>query len=256
MSYNVLWGGGFDRRFDANLLEWQKPLFSGRDRLQPILDLLQAQAPDVLAIEEAAAWDEGASPVADQAATRLGMRYAFAPNDYEINTALYSRFPIVSRLDLTPYMGSNSAQVAVVRTPDGQPLAVAVAHLDPFTSRMRACQVDLILSVLAPLAGQRLLLLGDMNFRPGSGEYQKLLDAGWELLAIEPSLRIDQVWAPRGSVANHEPLWETSSRIGLDADGQRLSDHYPVGVLVTFPEPGSALEPLILTPPATRCTPA
>jgi endonuclease/exonuclease/phosphatase family metal-dependent hydrolase len=254
MSYNVLWGGGFDRRFDANLLDWQKPLFSGRDRLQAIVELLAEQTPDVLAVQEAAAWDEGATPVAQQVAARLAMSYVFARNDYQINTALYSRYPILARLDLTPYMGSNSAQVAVVRTPDNRPLVVAVAHLDPFTSRMRACQVDLILAVLAPLAGQRALLLGDMNFRPNSGEYRRLLEAGWELLAIEPSLRIDQIWAPAGTVTAHEPLWAPDSDIGL-REGQRLSDHYPVGALVTFAEADSPGAEPRLEPPSGRCVP-
>jgi endonuclease/exonuclease/phosphatase family metal-dependent hydrolase len=252
MSYNLLWGGGFDRRFDANLLEWQKPLFAGRNRLPQILDLLESQAPDILALQEAAAWDEGDSPLAQDVAARLGMSYVMSQNEYEIKAALFSRYRILAWRDLSPYMGSNSALVAIVETADRRPLVVAVAHLDPFTSRMRSCQVELILSVLDHFAGGRVLLLGDMNFRPNSAEFGLLQNKGWEALAIEPAIRIDHIWASRGAVAANEAMWDEEERLGV-VDGQRLSDHYPVGRLITFPEVPRAEIPREVPEPRARC---
>jgi endonuclease/exonuclease/phosphatase family metal-dependent hydrolase len=253
MTYNVLWGGGLDRRFDANLLQWQRPLFTGRNRFPDIVELLRGQTPDVLGIQEAAGWDDGRSPLAAEVARRLDMAYSLASNDYEINTALYSRFPITATLDLTPYMSSNSALVAVLQTPDGQPLIVAVAHLDPFTSRMRSCQVDLILSVLQPLAGYRTLLLGDMNFRPNSGEFRKLLDAGWEALAIETTLPIDYIFTRTGVGTTSTQLWPAEAGLGV-VDGQRLSDHYPLGALVKFADRDELAPAPELSPPSSRCS--
>src|SRR5262245_33504582 len=75
MSYNVLMGGGLDRRFDSVFLDWQHPLFDGRNRFADIMAVIKAANPDVLAIEEAAGWDEGKPNVADQVAATLGMSY-------------------------------------------------------------------------------------------------------------------------------------------------------------------------------------
>jgi len=251
MSYNVLWGGGIDRRFEANYLGWQRPLFAGRNRLADIVSVIEEARPDILAVEEAAGWEEGSPSPAEDLARRLGMHYYLARNPYEINTALFSRFEIESVLDLVPYFGSNSGLVAVLRLPDGSSLAVAAVHLDPFTSRMRSCQLDVLLEALKPFEGRRVLLLGDMNFRlPNAAEAAKLRDAGWGLLAVEETYRIDQVWARPAEGLQAEPLWTAATVPGREP---LLSDHFPVGATVTV-QGETADAPEIATP-RTTCVP-
>jgi endonuclease/exonuclease/phosphatase family metal-dependent hydrolase len=252
MSYNVLWGGGLDRRFDANYLAWQHPIFDGRDRFEAIMAVIERADPDVLAVQEAAGWDEGKPSVAQRVAARLGMQYVLVKNPYNINVALFSKLPIVSSLDLVPQMGSNAALIATLQAPDGAPIYVAAAHLDPFTSRMRECQVGLLLAALEPVRGQRVVLMGDMNFRPTANAFRLLQDEGWTNLAVAESLPIDQVWLGPGTDGwTAQPLWPPGS---IEAN---LSDHYPVGVRIDFGEGRPQATPAKLAAPGPEkaCSP-
>lgn len=250
MSYNVLWGGGLDRRFEANYLAWQRPLFAGRNRLPDMVAIIRDARPDILAIQEAAGWDEGSPSEAEKLARSLGMHYYLARNPYEINTVLFSRFEILSVLDLVPFMGSNSGLVAVLRLPDGSSLVVAAVHLDPFTSRTRSCQLDVLLEALAPFEGLRVLLLGDMNFRlPNATEAMKLRDAGWGLVTYEETYRIDQIWMRPAEGIQAEAFWSAATVPGREP---LLSDHFPVGAAITLQ--GGAVEAPPIARPQTTCT--
>jgi endonuclease/exonuclease/phosphatase family metal-dependent hydrolase len=249
MSYNVLWGGGLERRFDQNFLAWQHPIFDGRDRFAQIMAVIRRANPDVLAVQEAAAWDEGKPSVAERVATELGMSYVFVKNPYQINVALFSKLPILSSVDLVGPMGSNAALVATLRSPDGGHIYVAAAHLDPFTSRMRECQVGMLLRALAPVAGQRVVLMGDMNFRPSANAFRLLQEAGWQSVAVAESLPIDQIWLGQWEGWSSEAMWEAGS---IEAN---LSDHYPVGARIDFGERRVEPGAVRIEAPAEGCIP-
>jgi endonuclease/exonuclease/phosphatase family metal-dependent hydrolase len=249
MSYNVLWGGGLERRFDQNFLAWQHPIFDGRDRFHQIMEVIKRSDPDVLAVQEAAAWDEGKPSVAERVAMELGMSYVFVKNPYQINVALFSKLPIVSSIDLVGPMGSNAALVATLRAPDGGHIYVAAAHLDPFTSRMRECQVRMLLQTLSPATGQRVVLMGDMNFRPNANAFRLLQESGWQNVAVAESLPIDQIWLGPWEGWSSEAMWKTGS---IEAN---LSDHYPVGARIDFGEQRVESGTMKIEAPAEACVP-
>jgi len=145
-------------------------------------------------------------------------------------------------------MGSNAALIATLQAPDGTPIVVAAAHLDPFTSRMRECQVALLRRALEPANGQRIVLMGDMNFRPAASAFRILVDAGWQTAAIAEALPIDQIWVAPGPEWTVEPLWPAGS---IDAN---LSDHYPVGARLDFAAQKAPEVSPRLSAPKETCT--
>ncbi|MPZ49138.1 MAG: hypothetical protein GEU75_07545 [Dehalococcoidia bacterium] len=249
MSYNVLWGGGLERGFDQNFLGWQHPIFDGRDRFAQIMEVIRRADPDVLAVQEAAGWEVGSPPVVEQVARDLGMSHVMVKNPYGINVALFSKLPIISSVDLVGPMGSNAALIATLRAPDGGSIYVAAGHLDPFTSRMRECQLGMLLRALEPAAGQRVVLMGDMNFRPTANAFRLLQGAGWQNVAVAESLPIDQIWLAPWEGWSSEPMWEVGS---IEAN---LSDHYPVGARIDFGERRVEPGPVKIEAPVEGCVP-
>jgi endonuclease/exonuclease/phosphatase family metal-dependent hydrolase len=248
VSYNVLWGGGLDRRFEQFYVGSQTANYGGRVRLPEIVEVLRGFQPDILAVEEAAGWDEGSPPVIERVAAALGLRHHFlAKNPYGLNVALLSRFEIASAINLAPVMGTNSALAATLALPDGSSLTVIVPHLDPFTSRMRACQVDLLLEVAAQAGEGPAILLGDMNFRTTSAEAQKLAAAGWQAAAVEPTRGIDQVWLAPGTSWSIQPLW-SDAELAATLRPRLLSDHLPVGAALTVEAAQTSEKPRLALP--------
>lgn len=113
----------------------------------------------------------------------LGAAHVFGPNlvrgDAQYGVALVSRLPIRSsrnhRLPHAP--GREQAEPrglleAVVEV-DGRPLRVYATHLSHDSRPERLLQVDRIRSVIQAGTGE-FLLMGDLNFRPGSEEHDRL----------------------------------------------------------------------------------
>jgi hypothetical protein len=86
MTYNVLWGGGIDREFDSVVAAKYQT-----NRLDAILKVIKAAAPDVLAVQEAAGWERGSPSVAARVARELDMHYVVAKDDVNLNGTCNTR---------------------------------------------------------------------------------------------------------------------------------------------------------------------
>jgi endonuclease/exonuclease/phosphatase family metal-dependent hydrolase len=231
LSFNVLYGAGSDRRFDINIPE----RFKGRNRMSDLMDYLTEAQPDILAVQEAGGWVEGARPVASQIAEALGMTYVVAADPWDLHVMLFSRFPIIEAAAVSRAQGFNGVVlVAQLAIGENLPLNVIVPHLYSMSSQTRLCQVEALKAMLAPLQG-RSLLLGDMNFRPGSNEARSFESSGWQLAAWRESSRVDQVWVDPGTSYSIGGWWDS---LPLPAG---ISDHLPIGADVTLSVPRRAI---------------
>jgi endonuclease/exonuclease/phosphatase family metal-dependent hydrolase len=224
LSFNVLYGAGFDRRFDINIPD----RFKGVDRVPELLSYLKAARPDILAVQEAGGWIEGSRPVAAQIAAELGMSYVVAKDPWDLHVILFSRFPILEAAAVTRAQDFNGviliAQLAIA---DNLPLDVVLPHLYSMSAQTRLCQVEALKEMVAGLDG-RTLLLGDMNFRPGSNEARSLESAGWQLAAWQDFWRVDQIWVDPEASYSLGGWWQA---LPLPAG---ISDHLPIGAEITF----------------------
>ncbi|MCB9645994.1 MAG: endonuclease/exonuclease/phosphatase family protein [Deltaproteobacteria bacterium] len=204
---------------------------------EALADFVGDHAPDVLALQEV---DRGVprSGGAHQArvmAERLGMSFAFAGTlrveggDYGI--ALLSRWPLlqVARHDLVvPYTSEPRAVIeARVQGPTG-PLHVLATHAD-FLPWSAAAHGRALARRAAPLSGQRLVVMGDLNAGPGMAGPRAMVQAGLHdavggfddgpTFVDPPRLRVDYI------------LLDPPLAAGLQG-GRRImevmSDHYPV----------------------------
>lgn len=227
VSFNVLWGG--DPQFDGYLHPWQVPIFAGHSRLAAIIDVLNRFEADIIGVEEAAGWDKGDPSTAEQVAKALDMKYWYIPqNSSLLKVALFSKYPISQREDLTTIIGGPGALHATIVLPDGSALDVVVAHLNATSQKIRSCQMRELLRLSTPLLQNQAVLIGDFNSVPGSDEVLAADSAGWDLIAADWPYYIDQIWASP-SVGLAGSTW------GLDiAVPSGVSDHDPVSAEVTF----------------------
>jgi endonuclease/exonuclease/phosphatase family metal-dependent hydrolase len=243
LSFNVLYGAGHDRRFDINIPE----RFKGVNRMQVLLNYLEAARPDILAVQEAGGWIEGSRPVAAQIAEQLGMHYVIAKDPWDLHIILFSRFPILEAAAVTRAQDFNGViLIARLAVADNLPLDVVLPHLYSMSSQTRLCQIEALKEMVAPL-DSRTLLIGDMNFRPGSNEARSLESAGWQLVAAQEFWRVDQIWFDPGAGYSLGSWWES---LPLPAG---ISDHLPIGTDITFsitrrPLPKGDLQAAPLTP--------
>jgi endonuclease/exonuclease/phosphatase family metal-dependent hydrolase len=222
VSYNILFGAGVDRQYDDLLPSELK----NKNRLPELLSFLQEAKPDIMGIQEANGWDRGNPVVVHQVAEELAMNYylAEAPNDFHV--VLLTRFKIAAVENLSgkegdPISETMRALRATLLNAEGQSLNVFIVHFDPFSTRIRLCQLDSMINQLDPYKEQTTILLGDMNFSVDSLEYVALRQAGWQPVAV--STEVDQIWIPADTDLSGKPPFMLESPVS------GLSDHLPVG---------------------------
>jgi endonuclease/exonuclease/phosphatase family metal-dependent hydrolase len=154
--------------------------------LERIARTIEAEAPDVVALQEVArGWVLGGGvDMATWLGDRLGMHVAFAPAaDRQLGNALLSREPLTDVEEIALPTGAGpqqrSALTAVVPGPHATPVRVTSVHL-----QHRAANTPTRLDQLAALAAALpddgpSVLAGDLDTGPGSPEAVALLDAGW-----------------------------------------------------------------------------
>jgi endonuclease/exonuclease/phosphatase family metal-dependent hydrolase len=231
MSYNVLFGAGADPIWERRAAQLSPYAYPG-NRLPAILEVIKAAQPDIVGIEEAAAWDNGSPPIVQQVAEALGLNYYLAPVGNGLHLALFTRFQIVETENLSERMGNVGALRATLSLPDRQLLTVFVVHLDPFSATTRTRELAILTQEMASYLSTPTLLLGDMNFYcldtpEQCQEYQVLTGAGWHL-ALTGQYKIDQIWTSPGLAQPVEAL--TFPGASFD-----ISDHLPVGTVFKIP---------------------
>jgi endonuclease/exonuclease/phosphatase family metal-dependent hydrolase len=173
MAYNIWFGAGMEPGHAER--------GSNLNRLEDLISLVKEVDPDILGLEEACGWGSGDPSILSQFADELGMSYYLAPTWRGIDLAILSKFPILETENLSEYVGNNGALRAVVQSPDGGVLNVVVVHLDPADQSLRACQCDKLRRIMEPYAGERSILMGDMNSLPTYREVEYLTQGSWQL---------------------------------------------------------------------------
>ena len=153
--------------------------------LKRVADLVRGA--DIVAFQEVDVRFRPRSRFVDQAAAlakELGGHHAFGANliegEGQYGVALVSKFPIVSSENhrLPRSEGREKAEprglLEVVLDVRGRPLRVFVTHLAHDSKPDRLLQIDRIKAALRDASGP-WILMGDLNFRPDSEEYARLL---------------------------------------------------------------------------------
>jgi endonuclease/exonuclease/phosphatase family metal-dependent hydrolase len=191
--------------------------------------------------------------IAKEIAEYLGMNHARFPSGGSWPGTLLSKFKITDSQNVplgyerpkelfTRHWGRGTVEL-----PGGDTLIVHSAHLHPAPDpAIRLKEVRAMLTAMKPdfESGRSMLLIGDLNHRPDTEEYQLWREAGWvdtfakvgkgdglTIKADRPEKRIDYVMAA-GPIAKRivesRPLFEGAFRINADDEnGFALSDHLP-----------------------------
>ncbi len=145
MTYNVLTGGR-----DAG----------SRARLEAILSVIEAQRPDILALQECNFFEADGHEVLHWFERRLEMRGLLAPADSGFHVALFVRgLPVISHHGARGWCqhATLRATVALGR----EPLELFSVHHDPFSPTARVREAEYIAGRSRPEGLQ--LALGDFN---------------------------------------------------------------------------------------------
>jgi endonuclease/exonuclease/phosphatase family metal-dependent hydrolase len=187
---------------------------AGQENLSGQLALMQEVDADIIGLQES---DTNRIAIGNRDVVRA---YADALDLYSyygpkvvngtFGIALLSRYPIEE--PRTYYMASEGEQTAVIVariTVDGTRYAVFVTHLGNGGPRIQLENVLTLVEEAMEADEEKVILMGDFNFRPGSEQYQLatggLVDA-WSLRwpdgdpnqAIDPADRIDHVFLSPG----------------------------------------------------------
>lgn len=211
-------------------------LAGGEGRADPLAEVIAAQRPDVAGLVEATD-----PAVLARIAGRLAMDYIQAEGEAGAS-ALLSRWPIVRTIN----HGVRAAAVgrgmleAIVRTPDGMEVTVAVVHLCPHGEDTSPCEAEAgaVLALLEPARtkGGPHVLMGGF----GAGAIQQILDAGYidTLAALDPARAAESGTFSTQS-PQHRPdrifAWGVPSEriasawVERDRLAKYASDHFPAG---------------------------
>ena len=130
----------------------------GEDRLNVIHDVIAGQHPDVVALQEATNQE-----VLNELAHRLGMDMVTGESSNGVHVAWLSRIPIrQSHNHQSPLLAKTLLEIQIEW--NGEPLTLFTTHLaSRHDTQSPADEVQAIVKVLAPHAGQTILLAGDFN---------------------------------------------------------------------------------------------
>ncbi len=208
----------------------------GRAKPDRLVDMLEASAADVIALQELS--NDQANAIRRDLSSDY--RYQALYPDGEEGIGLISRYPILE--DGVIFLDSQRPYLQARLEIEGQPITVFVAHpnspvIDPFGRGYRPrSRADL--EALASLidSTQPTLLIGDLNLTDQSGEYDLLVEAGLvdafresgkgfgaTFPSDQPLVRIDYVWYSPGHFT------ATDAQVGEQAG----SNHLPVIVRLT-----------------------
>ncbi len=134
-------------------------LTGGEDRLPLILDVIRAQNPDVVALQEA-----DRTGATDELAAALGMCVVYGEGPTRFANAWISRLPIRHATSHRA-QGMRKSLLEIEVELDGAPIHLFAAHLRPKLSGepRRVIEVEAILGILRAVADRPHLLVGDLN---------------------------------------------------------------------------------------------
>ncbi len=240
MAYNIWFGAG------VNPAHVERG--DNMNRLADLITLVKQVNPDILGLEEVSEWDTGNPTTIEQFASALNMNYYMAPTWRGMNPAIFSKYPILEIENLSEYVGNNGSLRAVVQLPGGQKLNVVIVHLDPSDRSLRSCEFDKLRRIMEAFQDGPSILMGDTNTCSGCQDARYLTAGGWELVRSEG---IDNIYVLSNLAWQAEPICFATNTYNpgcfLDT---RISDHKPVGAILSFYGYQNPLSPSVSPTPA------
>jgi endonuclease/exonuclease/phosphatase family metal-dependent hydrolase len=215
----------------------------GRLNLEALAQVIEAENPDVVGLQEVSrGWViDGSVDTIEWLSQRLGMPYAFGPNEgHQWGNALLSRYPILSlgTGELPPESLRLRRGYIVAEIDAGiKDLWVINTHLHNVEedSDIRMKQVPVLLYAWNNAA--RTVIMGDFNASSDAPEMVLLADAGfydvgafigpdpgYTYYSADPYQRIDYFWITPDLVPALYDIPQTTA-----------SDHLPLAVTITIP---------------------
>lgn len=178
-------------------------LKGGEGRFAALLEIIEGQAPDVLALQECNGFDGDGQARLTQLRRRLGMDATLATSDSGYHVALLAR---ADRFEpLPPPAGLVRAAACAVVELGGLRLAVASLHLDPFDAGVRVRELQAIRAATG--GAEHTLWMGDFN-------------------AISPrdvSAHRPETWQPR--------YRQRHAGVGVEIDSRALAETEAAGLV-------------------------
>ncbi len=251
LQWNI--GGGFIRNAEDDVMT---PGIYCHDNFQCVIDFVKQTQPDIIALQESHAKEEGVQ--AEQLAKALG--YTSWVNDpcddshidpaAKLSQSIISRFPITShRFDsfLNPhwtrqegenkYHSHEKGMTTCELSVDNSTLVVQTLHAVPFNNFFsvhpgspEAEPVRASMAVcVRPRDGQSYVLAGDFNIDQGplSDFFPTLKEKGIE------EFELDTPTTPKGRHFDHV-LYRDLTPVSISSDQTVLTDHYPVIATFSF----------------------
>ncbi|MEU5784046.1 endonuclease/exonuclease/phosphatase family protein [Micromonospora lupini] len=193
----------------------------GADRLEQVVQVVNQQAPDVLALQELRGFDSDGL-MADVAG-RVGMTPHLARSCFGQPVAVLVRPPyrvLAAGALRRPF--HHAAARVVVSTSAG-PLTVFAAHLYPYSGGRRRMEVDWLVAAMRRAPGPLTLLAGDLNSLDPTVDHTERL-AGMPALYRRRHLRrggrgVDTRAIARLLAADLVDLWPSSNVGAPEAEG-------------------------------------
>jgi len=246
MAYNIWFGAG------VNPAHVERG--NNMNRLADLITLVKQVNPDILGLEEVSEWDTGNPTTIEQFASELNMVYYMAPTWRGMNPAILSKYPILETENLSAYVGNNGSLRAVVQLPGGQRLNVVIVHLDPSDPHLRSCEFDKLRRIMEAYRDEPSILMGDTNTGPGNQDAKYLINGGWELVRSEG---IDNIFVLSNQAWQAEPICFATNIYNPDCFvDTRISDHKPVGAILSFYDYQNPFSPSVspIPAPVDNCT--
>ncbi|WP_406076872.1 endonuclease/exonuclease/phosphatase family protein [Micromonospora sp. NBC_00858] len=200
----------------------------GSDRWDLLVEVITAQAPDVLALQELRGFDRGG--LLAEVAGRVGMTPHLARSCFGQPVAVLVRPPlrVVAAGSLRRPFHHAAARV-VVATSAG-PLTVLGTHLYPYSGGRRRMEVDWLVAALRRAQGPLTLVAGDLNSLDPTVDHTVRL-AGMPALYRRRHLRrgggaVDTRVVARLLAAGLVDLWPSAAAGAPEADGRTVPTRF------------------------------
>ena len=211
-TYNILYGGG-------EKVEGPKDIKA--ERLPKLLDYINKQKADVVALQELNGWQNGDPNLMEQIAKESGYNGYLALCPGGFHNGLLTKYPILETRNISEYLSTLCGMYARLDSPFG-PLNIFNVHFDAFNFDKRMCQSKYLVKLAEPYRSELTLLLGDFN------QNIPFQTEGYTRVA---SYGIDHIWA--------SPAFKATRKTYVaDKEAYDLSDHLPVGASLYINEKG------------------
>ncbi|MEV4655859.1 endonuclease/exonuclease/phosphatase family protein [Micromonospora sp. NPDC049301] len=196
----------------------------GPDRLDAVVRVVTAQAPDVLALQELSGFDRGG--LLAEVAGRLGMAPHLARSCFGQPVAVLVRPPLAVVAAGALRRPFHHAAARVVVATSAGPLTVLGTHLCPYSGGRRRMEVDWLVAALRRAQGPLTLVTGDLNSLEPTVDHTARL-AGMPALYRRRHLRrgngdVDTRAVARLLAAGMVDLWLSRAAGAPEADGRTV----------------------------------